>query len=44
MRPVLYENKVVGYFMGQKNGYFTDKKDTLTLFHFGMNTAVWVKQ
>ena len=28
----------------KKNGYFMAKKDTLTLIHFGMNAAVWVKQ
>ena len=31
MSPVLYENKI---------GYFMAKKDTLTIFHFGMNAAV----
>ena len=40
MRPVLYENKGLGYFRGKTNCYFVAKKDTLTLFHFGMNAAV----
>ena len=44
VRPVLYENKGVGYFRGKKKGCFMAKKDTLTIFHFGMNAAVWVKQ
>ena len=44
MRPVLYENKGVGYFMGKKIGYFMAEKDTLTIFHSDMNAAVWVKQ
>ena len=44
MRPVLYENEGVGYFSGNEIGYFMAKKNTLTIFHFGMNAAVWVKQ
>ena len=44
MRPVMYENKGGGVFQGQKIGYLMAKKDTLTIFHFGMNAAVWVKQ
>ena len=46
MRPVLFENKGVasGLFQGQRIGYFIAKMDTLTLFHFGMNAAVSVKQ
>ena len=50
MRPVLYKNKRGweggGVFQGQKKkkGYFMAKKDTLTIFHFDMNAAVWIKQ
>ena len=40
MRPILYENKGVGYFRGKKIGYFMAKRDTLTIFHFGTNAAV----
>ena len=43
-RPVLYENKRGGVFQGQQNGYLMAKKDALTIFHFGMNAAAWVKQ
>ena len=44
MRPILYENKGVGYFRGKKKiGYFMAKRDKLTIFHFDMNAAVWVK-
>ena len=38
------EIRGVGYFRGKKIGYLMAKKDTLTIFHFGMNAAVWVKQ
>ena len=42
MRPVLYENEGVGYFRGNEI-YFMAKKNTLTIFHFGMNAAVLSK-
>ena len=50
MRLVLYKNKGVGYFRGKKKKWLfhgkkkKKKKDTLTVFHFSMNAAVWVKQ
>ena len=44
MRPVLYENKGGGYIRGKKISYIMSKKGKLTIFHFGMNAAVWVKQ
>ena len=44
MRPVLYENKGWGISGAKKLVISWQEKDTLTLFHFGMNAAGWVKQ